>query len=298
VKLVRSAKSLVSHEKHTCKKKKMMSTRLILSVLVIVPLVLHAVPGQACRMTPAGQLIDVDRQIGLATNVAIGQVVSATPLDGQDVEYRFLLLERLAGEPGNVFTIMGQSGSPGAEKTTFNDHADFSFWARGGGRLMNGADCVIHPTFAIGGSYLVFLGSPSTRRSFEKIRMAGGSVHQDDRWLTYVRQQLAKRQYLHTAAPSVSAEPGPDYERIGRFIYGFQRVMPRDQLDRKTLAARQLPPGLLLRAGDLADEFDHIVASNTVAEAELEATLSEAVAVQKLLAAWSDRGATATPSTR
>ncbi len=266
----------------------MILERIIPSILVLVPLLLHAVPGQACRMAPAGQLIGVDQQLALATNVAVGQVISATPMDGQNVEYRFLLLEQLAGQPGKVFTVMGRHGAPGEKETTFNDHAEFAFWARGGGRVMNGADCIIGPNFVIGSSYLVFLGTPSTRRSFEKIDMVNGIVNPDDQWLAYVKQQLAQRQLPGSAVTSFTREPAHDYERIGRFIYRFQRVVARDDLDRKTLAGRQAPAELLLRAGRLADEFDHIVGGNPVPDAELEATLSEAVAVEKMLAAWSE----------
>jgi hypothetical protein len=249
-------------------------------------------------VAPAGQRIGVDQQIGLAADVAVGQVISATPLDGQNVAYRFLLLDRLAGQPGKVFTVMGQSGAPDAEETTFNDHADFSFWARGGGRVMNGADCVIHPHFVIGSSYLVFSGSPATRRSFEKIDLADGAVHPDDRWLAYVKQQLAKRLAPDRTAASVMPEPARDYERIGRFIYRFHRIVARDDLDRKTLASRHAPAELLLRAGQLADEFDHIVGSNTIPDAELAATLSEATAVQKMLTAWAENGGDGAAPTR
>lgn len=267
----------------------MILKRLISSILVSVPLIFHALPGQACRVAPAGQLIGIDQQIGLATDVAVGQVISATPMDGQNVEYRFLLLDELAGEPGKVFTVMGRSGVPNDKETTFNDHADFTFWARGGGRVMNDPDCVIHPSFVVGSSYLVFLGIPFSHRSLEKINMVNGNVNPNDQWLMYVKQQLAKRQLPHMAVASVAGEPARDYERIGRFIYRFHRVIAREDLDRKTLAGRKAPSEILLRAGNLADEFDHIVASNAVPDAELEATLSEAVVVEKMLASWSEK---------
>lgn len=274
----------------------MIFDRTMLRALAFVPLVLYPVVGQACRMAPAGQLIAIDEQIRLASDVAVGQVISATPIDGQDVEYRFLSLDQLKGQSGKVFTVMGHAGKPGGDETTFNDHADFTFWARGGGRVMNDTDCVIHPGFTIGSSYLVFLGSPVTRRSVEKIEMVDGTVNPDDQWLKYVKQQLAQRQLPDTNAGSAAQDPVPRYERIGRFIYRFHRILARDDLDRKTLAGRQAPPALLLRAGRLADEFDHIVGSNNVPDAEIEATLAEAIAVEKLLAAWSERvGGTTSP---
>lgn len=268
----------------------------MLRALAFVPLVFYPVLGQACRMAPAGQLIGIDEQMRLASNVAVGQVISATPIDGEDVEYRFLSLEQLKGQSGKVFTVMGHAEKPDSDETTFNDHTDFSFWVRGGGRVMNDTDCVIHPGFAVGSSYLVFLGSPVTRRSLEKIAMVNGTVNPDDRWLKYVKQQLAQRQLPDTNAGAVTQDPVPRYERIGRFIYRFHRILARDDLDRKTLAGRQAPPALLLRAGLLADEFDHIVGSDNVPDAEIEATVTEAIAVEKILAAWSKRvGGTPSP---
>lgn len=266
----------------------MILERVICSSLIFASLLLHAVPGQACRVAPASQLIRVDQQIGSATNVAVGQIISATPMDGHNVEYLFLSLEQLAGQPGKVFSIIGRPGTVIDEDTTFNDHADFTFWAGGGGRVMNGSDCIIHPDFVIGSTYLVFLGNPITRRSFEKINMVNGIVNWKDRWLMYVKQQLAKRQVPDWTATSVSPEPARDYERIGRFIYSFHRIVARDDLDRKALVARQAPAELLQRAGHLADEFDYIMSSKTIPDAQLEATLSEAVAVKKMLAAWSE----------
>jgi hypothetical protein len=276
----------------------MIRERIFASFLVFVPLVLHAVPGQACRMAPAGQMISVEQLIGLATDVAVGQVISATPMDGHNVEYRFLVLEQLAGQPGKVLTVMGRPAAPGDQETTFNDHADFAFWARGGGRVMNGADCILHPHFVIGNTYLVFLGMPLTRRSSEQINMANGTVNEDDRWLKYVKQQLAKRQAPDSTATSDTHELGRDFERVGRFIYRFHRVVARDDLERKTLAGRHAPAELLQRAGRLADAFDHIVGSNTISDAEIDATLAEAVAVEKMLVAWSDSGGGVKQATR
>ena len=270
----------------------MILKRTVRSILVFCPLLLHAIAAQACRMPPPSQLIGVEEQMRLVTDVAVGQVIGATPMGGQEVEYRFLSLETLTGQPGKVFTVMGRAAAPGSKETTFDNHADFAFWARGGGRVMNDADCGMHPSFVIGSSYLVFLGAPATRRSFEEIDLVNGIVNADDKWLSYVKQQLAKRQ----AADGTQA-PERDYERTGQFIYRFHRIVMRNELDRKTLAAQHAPTELLLRVGRLADAFDHIVASNTVPDAERDSVLHEAVAVKKLLAAWSENdGGTTLPA--
>ena len=49
-----------------------------------------------------------------------------------------------------------------------------------------------------------------------------------------------------------------------RFNFSFNRVVSRDDLDRRTLAGQGAPNELILRAGILADEFDHIATSSSV----------------------------------
>lgn len=248
--------------------------------LVFLLLALGAVAGQACRMAPPAQLVAADEQVRLATDVAVGQVIGATPLGGQEVEYRFIVLDQLAGPARRTFTIMGGAGERYGKDSTFADHSDFAFWARSGGRVMNDADCAIHPGFVVGASYLVFLDGPVTRRSFEKIDMVNGAVNGEDKWLAYVKAQLGKRE-----------DTMPEYERVGRFIYGFHRGVPRDALDSKTLAGQGAPVELLLRAGRLADEFDRIVQKHaSVPDAQLDATLREAADVGAALAAWREGG--------
>lgn len=258
--------------------------RSFLLLLLALPAASHA-----CWAPPQGQLIDASELVRQATDVAVAQVVSATPLNDYETEYSFIVLEQLAGPARKVITVTGSPAQPAAGDGTFDDHKDFRFWARGGGRTMNGSDCVIHPGFAVGASYLVFQGAPSTWRNFERIGMAGGAVNQDDEWLAYVKTRLAQREDTMRTNPDTP----PGYERVGRFIYGFHRIVARDALERKTLAALHAPRELLLRAGALADEFDHIVQrSADVPDAEIEAALREAAAVQAALAAWrGDAGA-------
>jgi hypothetical protein len=256
-----------------------MTTMTTLRRLVFAFLALHAAASEACRVPPAEQLIGIDEQLGQAMDVAVGQVIGATPLGAGLVEYRFLVLEQLAGTPQKVFTVMGGPAERNDKDATFHGHVDFAFWARGGGRTMNGLDCVIHPGFIVGDTYLVFLGSAPTWRSFEKIEMVDGIVNPDDKWLAYARARLGS-----TAA---RRDGVPDYERIGRFLYGFQRIVTPDDLDRQALAAQHAPADLLFRAGRLADEFDRIVQGGLRApDAQFEATLREAAEVHAALQAW------------
>jgi hypothetical protein len=249
--------------------------------LVFSMLALHAAASEACRVAPAGQLIPPAEQLAAATDVAVGQVIGATPLSDYLVEYRFVVLEQLAGPAQKVFTVTGGPVGGADKESTFHDHRDFAFWARGGGRATNGTDCVVDPSFVVGNSYLVFPGPAPTWRSFEKIEMVDGRPNPDDRWLAYVRQTLA--------GAAASRDAAPDYERVGRFIYGFQRIVAQADLDPKALAAQQAPAELQQRARLLADEFDRIVQGGLRApDAQLEATLREAAEVSGALAAWRD----------
>lgn len=155
---------------------------------------------------------------------------------------------------------------------------------------MHNADCTMRQAFLVGSSYLVFAGTPITRRSVEQIAMVDGMIDPDDQWLRYVREQLRQRAAPERATTSSNEAQPPGYERIGRFIYAFHRFVLRDDLDRKTLAAHHAPADLVLRAGRLADAFDQIVAGNAAPDAALEATLAEARAVNTLLAAWKADG--------
>jgi hypothetical protein len=263
------------------RKESQMNTSTTVRRLVFALLALQAAAAQACYSPPPKQLIGVDEQVAQASNVALAQVIGATPMGDYQVEYRLLVLEQLAGPTQKVITVMGGPASS-ARDTTFHSHQDFAFWAHGGGRTMNGADCVVRPGFTVGNSYLVFLGSTSTRRSFEQIGMVDGHLDADDKWLAYVK--------AHLGGTAAARESAPDYERVGRFIYGFYRIVPRDDLDIKALAAQHAPDPLLLRARLLADEYERIVKNfASTPDAEIDATLHEAGEVHAALQAWRDQ---------
>lgn len=154
---------------------------------------LASAPSWACRAAPLQQLMGVNEQLALASDVAVAQVVSVTPLANKHVEYRFLVLQHLAGAQHDGFVLRAWNGGYRLGNSTFDHHAEAAFWQRGGGRAMNGSDCVIHPEFVLGDSYLMFLGSPATRRSYEKIEVINGVVHEGDQWLAFVKQGLGMR---------------------------------------------------------------------------------------------------------
>ena len=84
----------------------------------------------------------------------------------------------------------------------------------------------------------------------------------------------------------------PHYERIGRLIYGFQRLGVSVDVLREADAAHGASPELAARAQRLVRRFDELVASSpTAGSDEIEAALNEAAAVRGLIVQW--RGAAA-----
>jgi hypothetical protein len=151
-------------------------------------------PALACWRPPPQQLMGVDEQIALATDVVLARVVSAVPGGPMDnVDYTFVVQERLAGAARPLFTLTGSPHRDGDNESDADRHADPRFWQRGGGRTMNGSDCVIHPSFEVGATYLVFAAPPYTWRSFERIDAIAERPGAQDKWLAYVRANLHAR---------------------------------------------------------------------------------------------------------
>lgn len=183
-----------------------------LRYLTILFSVLATQNSWACYSPPSQQLMSVDEQIARASDVSVAWVINAVPLQNDFIEYHFVVQERLAGKGGNMFTVTGRAqasrrngGSvatptlhwPAAagigNETSVDNHTDPAFWKRGGGRVMNDTGCAIHPDFVVGGTYLVFLDTPWTRRSFEKIGVSHGVAGNGDQWLAYVKAGLGKQ---------------------------------------------------------------------------------------------------------
>nr|WP_314543417.1 hypothetical protein [uncultured Massilia sp.] len=95
------------------------------------------------------------------------------------------------------------------------------------------------------------------------------------------------------AAPAASEDAGPaaaPYQRIGKFIYAFYRIVSADELKRIAYSD-DTPTALATRAGKLAQRFDDILAAQArVSDADIDATLREAVDVAAALADWRRAG--------
>lgn len=166
---------------------------------LIRPLLLCALfiaPGAswACRVPPAEQFVNPDVQIALANDIVLAKVIGAAPRfeKGLEVDYQFLIVKRLTGGDEQLFSLSGRAPGRSGD-TTFDHHRDDAFWGRGGGRVMNGTDCVIHPDFVVGKTYLLFRDRPVTRRSFEEIDTADGRLAEDDKWFAYVQARVSRQ---------------------------------------------------------------------------------------------------------
>lgn len=142
--------------------------------------------------------MSVDEQIRLASDVSVAKVIQATVMADGQTAYEFLVYRRLAGSDQQRFTVVGHAARANDDRKDFDNHTDDGFWKLGGGRLFNDTDCVIHPAFVVGESYLAFVGQPLTRRSFERVATVDGHINSDDKWLSYVDTKLrGAKQYDH-----------------------------------------------------------------------------------------------------
>lgn len=154
--------------------------------------------SHACHAPPREQLVTPAEQIALATDVSLARVVRATPsssfLSGTrpPFEYEFEVQQRLLGYPVQRFVLVGAQGETRPAPPS-DDHSDATFWQRGGGRLYNDPDCVLRPNFTVGETYLIFRNARPTWRSFEHIATVQGHPDPHDKWLVYVKENLANR---------------------------------------------------------------------------------------------------------
>lgn len=158
-------------------------------------IVVGAGAAQACRKPVEAQLMSPERQLAFARDVALARVVSALPAGDDTVEYRFVVLKRLAGPAIESFTLHGIAPDSrfASARMEQADHDGLRFWARGGGRVMNDPACIIRPWFTLGETYLVILDKPYTWRSFEHIATVDGRFDANDKWLTYAQGKLGGR---------------------------------------------------------------------------------------------------------
>jgi hypothetical protein len=144
-------------------------------------------PALGCFAPPAEQITAPDELIQRTENIVLAGVIEAkSPLGTYEVTYTFQTVRALKGDVPGEFQITGYPAMWEGSNRNFDHHNDEAFWSSGLGRSPNDTDCVIHPTFAVGGTYLVFLGQPYHAKSFEAIIRTHGDSEKRDKWLQYV----------------------------------------------------------------------------------------------------------------
>ena len=140
----------------------------------------------ACFATPQSQVTSKEELVDRTKTIVLAQVVKAEMLASGDVKYTFKPERSIKGTPPENFVIEGSVLAEGDIKT-FRDHQDEEFWHTAGGRCYHDTDCLIHPAFAVGRMYLIFLEQPYHQQSFEQVDRIGET--DTDKWLAWVAER-------------------------------------------------------------------------------------------------------------
>ena len=144
-------------------------------------------PAFGCFAPPPEQVTAPEDLIQRTENIVLAEVIEAkSPLGTYEVTYTFQTVRTLKGDVSGEFQITGYPSIGEGSNRNFDHHNDEGFWSSGAGRSPNHTDCAIHPTFSVGGTYLVFLDHPYHVKSFEAIIRTHGDSEKRDKWLRYV----------------------------------------------------------------------------------------------------------------
>lgn len=162
---------------------------LLISILLCIA---GTVTAWACFTTPAEQIVPAKELIDRTKTIVLVQVVKAELLgqDTLDVRYFFREIQSLKGDAPETFYMDGVSVVYSNPLDHFEHHYDYGFWEDRGGRSWHNEACVINPSFAVGGIFLIFLEKPFHRKSFELIIRTHGGVGERDKWLSWVEEQI------------------------------------------------------------------------------------------------------------
>lgn len=184
-------------------------------ILLTLCLILCCDPAFACFVLPKQQVVPADELINRTNNIVLakavkaefvpypqidpfvyndkGQLTVAPGTEGthKPINYTFAVIEVLKGDKTEKASVRGQRAQKNyfLSKQTF--HQEEEFWKDNAGRLYNAPDCQIHPSFVLGGIYLLFLDEPYHRKSFELIGYMDKHISKD-KWLAYVKEKVAE----------------------------------------------------------------------------------------------------------
>ena len=152
-----------------------------------------SLPAWGCYTPPPEQLTAPEQLIERTERIVLAKVVEAkVTSDSYNILYTFETVRSLKGRVPNRFELPGYPAIWEGDNRRFNDHTDDRFWVAHGGRSSNDTDCQIHPSFSVGGTYLVFLDKPYHVKSFEIIIRTHGGPDKQDKWLQYVERRAGR----------------------------------------------------------------------------------------------------------
>jgi hypothetical protein len=146
----------------------------------------------ACYVPPPEQHVPPKELMARTQNIVLAQVTSAELVRDYEVLYTFKRITNLSGATKDTFQLLGYPAIWEGENSNFNHHFDPAFWSDTRGRTPNDTDCQIHPSFSVGGTYLLFLDKPYHVKSFEIIIRTNGDKSTKDKWLQYVENNVRR----------------------------------------------------------------------------------------------------------
>jgi len=161
-----------------------------MKLLFITLCIIFSTRSVACYSPPEIQSTSVNNLIQRTKTIVLAHVAEAKykKIDHQ-VEYTFKLVKIIKGQITEHIKLDGYPLIWEGGLNTFNNHTESVFWDTGRGRLVHSTDCLIHPSFSVGATYLLFLDRPYHNKSFEQIIRTHGDKGTKDKWLQYVETQ-------------------------------------------------------------------------------------------------------------
>ena len=168
--------------------------------LISSTLIFSTLTTIGCFSTPQEQIVDAKKLVERTSQIVLATVVEAKMnLKTGEVTCSFHAKKVIKGKQIESFLIVGDPLFYPEEMATFKDHNSDEFWEGDAGRCQHDTDSKIHPSFAVGATYLVFIDHPYHRKSFEHIAKLGSEPDTRDKWLKWVEATVKAEQF---AAPN------------------------------------------------------------------------------------------------
>ena len=147
--------------------------------------------AEACRSAPPELSVPHQALLDRSKNIVLVRAIKAEYESDFSVWYTFQSIKVIAGSSDKTFRFEGAPLLFSQQIEMFDDHMDPRFWSPGIGRVTQQSDCKIHPAFAVGAMYLLFLDEPRHVKGFEQLFWTG-EHGKKDKWLEYVEEHARR----------------------------------------------------------------------------------------------------------